>query len=752
MASTVDQGTLRWVLGKAHAEWQRARYRYFGFRFGRERQRFPKPPRLRESAARAAYENSEIAKRPDSFVLYRIIGNDLPPRHSVGQSRRNVEYILDREPSFDACEKRWVVNRIFDPAEEEWIIALLRERNQSFLHIPFVWDEFAKIDWSYASLPSPDFLFSKGFDRLDADTRQRVEAHIRSRMNNYAMNNNGARNAALRDGRERAKWILPFDGNCFLTQEGFSHISEAVRSAPWLPYFVVPMARVTNNEDLENPDYRPNAAEEPQILFRTDAKQAFDETVPYGRRPKVDLLWKLGVPGPWDKYDFDPWDHRRPPYSSDVSQFRIAGWVARLNSGRPDLEIGRAGFINRGTERGGAIVKALDALAGRALVPEIGDGELVFFDPKKIEQLPTTFPRISSELRTMADAALTRPPHSVLDKTTLAPSGDPHDYWHPAPYWWPDPARPDGPYIWRDGQRIPGTQLYDPESSQFDRTNLQYLFDDATVLALAGRAFDHAGYLDHAARLVRTWFIDPATRMNPHLKYAQVRRGHFNDEGSGIGIIEFKDIYFLLDAIRILATAGALDRDDMERCREWLSSYKQWLETDRAALHERSGDNNHGTFYDLQLGSIAAFLGDRQSLGRIWQWIKLRLSTQFEESGAQPRELARTMPRHYVSFNLAGWCMLARLADRLGQDLWSLHDQRLAKGLGWLIEAQKTNAWPKAAGTVEADFDPSRLEPLWMDCRRHYAEVLNVPPASGDPVARYHPYFGPTPFHMLTRE
>jgi hypothetical protein len=760
MASTQDNNnTWQWALRKVRAEWERAKDRRLGFIYGRPEQpqkrtriKIPPPPPFNEAAVRAAYEASEISRIPDTFVLYRIIGNDLPPRHSAGQSRRNVEFILENEPSFESCEKRWVLNRIFDPAEEERIISILQARNQPFLRIPFVWEEFAKVDWDYSSLPSPDFLFSKSFEKLDMDIRQRAQTHIRGRMNNYVMNNNGARNAALRDGRARAKWVLPFDGNCFLTRDGFDRVSEAVRKDPWLPYFIVPMARVTENHDLDNPDYRPEATEEPQVIFRADAGQTFDETVPYGRRPKVHLLWTLAVPGPWDRYRFDPWDHHRPPHCAAAGQFRTAGWVARLDSGRPDLEVGHLGFINRGAERSDAIVRTLDTLAGRALVPEFKEGDLVFFDPIKIEQLPSTLPRVADELRTMAEAAMTRGPRSVLDKTTLAPSGDPRDYWHPAPYWWPDPARPDGPYIWRDGQRMPGTALYDPDSSQFDRTNLQYLFDDATVLALAGQTFQNSGYLDHAARLIRAWFIDPATRMNPHLKYAQVRRGHFDNEGPGIGIIEFKDIYFLLDAVRILAAAGALSESEMDSFRGWLSQYQLWLEASPAAMRERSADNNHGTFYDLQLGSIGAFLGDRQTLGRVWQWSKLRLRMQIDERGIQRRELGRTMPRHYVSFNLAGWCMLSRLASRLGQDLWSLHDQRLAKGFEWLIRAEATRAWPGKSAAMETDFDPSRLEPLWVDCRRNYGAFLDTPPAPSELTPKYHPDFGLLPFYMLARE
>lgn len=43
--------------------------------------------------------------KPDTFVLYRIIGNDLPPRHRVGQGRDSLRFILEMEPSLAVVER-----------------------------------------------------------------------------------------------------------------------------------------------------------------------------------------------------------------------------------------------------------------------------------------------------------------------------------------------------------------------------------------------------------------------------------------------------------------------------------------------------------------------------------------------------------------------------------------------------------------------------------------------------------------------
>jgi hypothetical protein len=297
-------------------------------------------PQIDEEQLRSRYEKSGIAGEPDSFVLYRIVGNDLVPRHRKGQSRDNLQFILENEPELPDCEKRFLLNRIVDPKEEEAIIALLEARGLPYLRIPFSLDEYARQSWDMEGLPEPGYTFSKQYDELPEDFRLRLYKRLYRHKNNYLVNNNGARNAALEDGRRRAKWVLPWDGNCFLTAEAWEEIRSAVKARPWHPYVIVPMARVAEHSSLLGPGFRPPADQEPQILFRTDAGETFDEEYYYGRRPKVELLWRLGVPGPWDEWAIEPWDLPYPSYCEDAGAWQQAGWVARLPSGRPHLEAG----------------------------------------------------------------------------------------------------------------------------------------------------------------------------------------------------------------------------------------------------------------------------------------------------------------------------------------------------------------------------------------------------------------------------
>src|SRR5690606_34893886 len=99
------------------------------------------------------------------------------------------------------------------------------------------------------------------------------------------------------DGKQAAKWVLPWDGNCFVTASAWSEIATGVSAAPAYPFFIVPMARIAEYSPLLEPDFRPTAVDEPQIIFRRDVESEFDPEYFYGRRPKVELLWRLGIPG-----------------------------------------------------------------------------------------------------------------------------------------------------------------------------------------------------------------------------------------------------------------------------------------------------------------------------------------------------------------------------------------------------------------------------------------------------------------------
>jgi len=702
--------------------------------------------------ARIRYRFSPLSSNPDTVFLVRIIGNDLEPRHKKGQSYQNVNFILRNEPEFPNWKKYWVLNRIVDPEAQLRLIDLLESHRQEYTIIPFESEAFQSLDWDVGRACLGEYRFTPEYKSLDELERLRFETAIRRRKNLYTMNNNGARNLALSIGRTRAKWVLPWDGNCFLTKVAFEKIYSGIQKHAHVPYLVVPMVRIEDNESLLRGSFSAVANEEPQIIFREDAQEVFNEEIPYGRRPKIDLLWRLGVNGVWKRYTLDPWDIPSPPLSKYRGLYKKVGWVARLTSGRPELEVGRKSSEDRGKVRDEAITSSIDRLDQSIIETTLVPHELMFYDELAISELTAA---ISDPTRTViqdqAELALRRGPLSVVGKTTVAPSGDLHDYYHPAPYWWPDPSPETGlPFSRKDEEPAPKSDRHGPESEKYDHTRIQLLFDDTLNLALAWRVFGDIGYAEHGAMLVRTWFLDKHTRMNPHMSYAQVPARHDNNKGTGRGLIEFRNVYYFLDAVRLIQESGALSSAEGMALKDWFTSYAAWLDTDPMVNSEFHTSNNHGVSFDLQRAAIAAYLGDSSTLNRIRLLSRERLHGQIAADGSLPQEQDRIHHKNHVFSPLLAWANLARIMSNVGDDLWgycTADGRGIGLALDWVRNLTATRNWP--ASTIdEAEMEVIAL--LMLDRANHYAKQTD---SSRNRPSKdiFHPETGIAPYWTLWR-
>jgi len=263
-----------------------------------------------------------------------------------------------------------------------------------------------------------------------------------------------------------------------------------------------------------------------------------------------------------------------------------------------------------------------------------------------------------------AKAALDAPTPSVMQKGRIPSSGDKHDYMSMAPYFWPNPATPNGlPFVNRDGQMNPESR------TDHDGLRLQATIARAHALALAWYFTGDAKYAEGAARHLRVFFLDTATRMNPNLNFAQAVLGV--TEGRSYGIIDTRHMPDLVDALRLLEHAPGWTQRDSDGMVAWCRAYMQWLLTSKNGIEERNTTNNHGVFYDEQVGALALFVGDTAEAKKaIVESGMNRIASQIDADGKQKRELDRTRPLHYSLFNLDAFTMLAELSRHVGADLW----------------------------------------------------------------------------------
>ena len=305
-----------------------------------------------------------------------------------------------------------------------------------------------------------------------------------------------------------------------------------------------------------------------------------------------------------------------------------------------------------------------------------------------------------------ANAALGFSPVSVMDKAVTPPSGDKHDYMSQAPYWWPDPSKPGGlPYIQRDGDR-------NPEINRIsDHDNLGRVIGHVSTLGRAYSVTREERYAAHAARLVRVWFLDEATRMNPHLQFGQGIPGI--TEGRGIGIIETRDLPRLLEAAGQLSGSKAWSRTDEAGLQAWMRAYLKWLIDSPHGQEESKNGNNHETWYDVQVAGLALYTGQRDLAKRTLEGARARIARQIEPEGGQPRELARTRSWDYSIFNLTAFFDLATMGERVGVDLWNYRtdDGRSLRGaFEFLLPyANGERTW---TGRQITPFRESALHPL----------------------------------------
>jgi hypothetical protein len=331
-----------------------------------------------------------------------------------------------------------------------------------------------------------------------------------------------------------------------------------------------------------------------------------------------------------------------------------------------------------------------------------------------------------------ADKYLGHRPVTVTSAQSTRSAGGAHDFFSEGDYWWPDPKNPEGAYVQRDGMTNPGNFV---EHRKF----LMKLSVQAPALTAAWKLTRDRKYADHAAAHLRAWFVDPGTRMNPNLQYAQAIHGRTS--GRGTGVIDTIHLVEVARAARMLADAKALTGPDHDAVKSWFAEYATWMTTSKNGTEERDTKNNHATCWLMQVAAFASLTDDK----RLMAYCAERYRTvivpgQIAADGSLPLEMARTKPYGYCLFNLEALATLCQIISDSGDDIWNFatpDGRGIAKAIEYMfpyIRDKKT--WPRPPDVMYYEQWPMRQEALLFGGmalgKPEYLEVWKKLPADSD--------------------
>jgi Alginate lyase len=269
-----------------------------------------------------------------------------------------------------------------------------------------------------------------------------------------------------------------------------------------------------------------------------------------------------------------------------------------------------------------------------------------------------------SRILKAASAALSMEPVTITKFRAKLSDGGPNDFYSNGDYWWPDPAKTDGlPYVQRDGQSNPGNFVE-------HRLAIRELRDAVAALAAAYKISGEDRYAAKAAELLRVFFLDPKTRMNPHLKYAQAVPGR--SPGRGTGIIDGLHLTEIPIAVEAMQGSSAFTPETTAGLKQWFREMSEWMTDSKNGREEAAAKNNHSVAYFLQIAVYARFIGDEANLTECRRQFKeVFVAVQMAPNGSFPAELRRTKPYGYSIFQLDNMVALCQVLSCQGDNLWA---------------------------------------------------------------------------------
>ncbi len=255
---------------------------------------------------------------------------------------------------------------------------------------------------------------------------------------------------------------------------------------------------------------------------------------------------------------------------------------------------------------------------------------------------------------------------TVINKTNLIVSGETkNDYISMAPYLWENSKNPNK-YIVKDGVDNPERL----NNNTFDSVRLNKFIMYLDKLSIAYKLTGDTKYSNVASKLLKVWFIDPSTKMNPNMKYAEIfktKSGKVIFTGSSM--ISSVPLINVVNDLNLLG--NSINSSESYKLKSWFNKFSNWLLDANGGNIDKLRINNHGTWLDAELATFYDYAGNRKMAIDILKTVGPdAINPQIQSSGKIPSALVRTKSLDYTEYNLEAFITLANLGQKYGLNIW----------------------------------------------------------------------------------
>ena len=180
-----------------------------------------------------------------------------------------------------------------------------------------------------------------------------------------------------------------------------------------------------------------------------------------------------------------------------------------------------------------------------------------------------------------------------------------------------------------------------------------------TTLSLAWYFSTDERYAEKAVEMLRVWFVNKDTRMNPVTSHASAE--------PDTRVADACPLTGMLDGVQLLEGSTAFTKADQKALKGWFAQFLGAMLTSQQGIGYNRQNDSRATAHDLMVIACANYVGNKKVMDDYLRHFReRRVTSQIEPDGRQPQELQRTQAFGCSQQNLARMIDVMQIARHAG--------------------------------------------------------------------------------------